>query len=134
MPALLENGCGSIVNIGSIAGIRYLGVPCVAYAATKAGALGLTQSTALEYASRGIRCNAVLPGLMDTPTIVDPLKDAYAQGDVEKMIDKRDAQCPMGHMGDAFDVAHAALFLASDDARYITGTQFVVDGGLSAKC
>lgn len=106
----------------------------VAYAATKAGALGLTQSTALEYASRGIRCNAVLPGLMDTPTIVDPLKDAYAQGDVEKMIDKRDAQCPMGHMGDAFDVAHAALFLASDDARYITGTQFVVDGGLSAKC
>jgi NAD(P)-dependent dehydrogenase (short-subunit alcohol dehydrogenase family) len=65
--------------------------------------------------------------------IREPLKDAYAGGDVEKMIEIRDAQCPMGHMGDAWDVAMASLFLASDEARYITGTELVVDGGVTAK-
>jgi len=75
----------------------------------------------------------VLPGLMNTPMIVEPLKGAYAGGDVDKMLEIRHAQCPMGHMGDAWDVAHAALFLASDEAKYITGTELIVDGGLTAK-
>ena len=70
---------------------------------------------------------------MNTPMIVEPLKDSYAGGDVEKMIAIRDAQCPMGYMGDAWDVAQAALFLASDEARYVTGAELVVDGGLTGK-
>ena len=86
----------------------------------------------MQYASRGIRCNAILPGLMDTPMVEHSLKDAYADGDVQKMKDIRHAQCPMGHMGDAWDVAHAALYLASDDAKYVTATELVVDGGISA--
>ena len=87
----------------------------------------------IEYAKAGIRANSILPGLMNTPMIVEPLKDAYAEGDVDKMVEMRDAQCPMGHMGDAWDVAHAALFLASDEAKYITATELVVDGGLTAQ-
>ena len=92
-----------------------------------------TKMVAVEYAAKGIRANAILPGLMNTPMIREPLKEIYADGDIDKMIEIRDAQCPMGHMGDAWDVAHAALFLASDDAKYITGADLVVDGGLTAK-
>ena len=70
---------------------------------------------------------------MNTPMIVEPLKEVYAGGDVEKMIKIRNEQCPMKKMGDAWDVAYAALFLASDEAKYITGAQLVVDGGLTCK-
>ncbi len=76
---------------------------------------------------------AVLPVMMDTPMIVEPLKDSYGDGGVEEMRKHRDAQCPMGHMGNTWDVANAALFLASDEARYITAAELVVDGGLTAK-
>ena len=134
LPVMESQGSGAIVNIASIAGIRYLGVPYVSYAATKGGVLQLTQSVALEYAEKGIRVNSILPGLMNTPMIVEPLKDFYADGDVDKMIQMRNEQVPMKTMGDAWDVAHAALFLASDEASYITGTQLVVDGGLTCKC
>jgi NAD(P)-dependent dehydrogenase (short-subunit alcohol dehydrogenase family) len=130
---MLHQGRGAIVNVGSIAGLRWLGVPYITYSTTKGAVPPFTRSIALQYASRGIRANAVLPGLMNTPMIREPLKDAYAGGDVEKMIEIRDAQCPMGHMGDAWDVAMASLFLASDEARYITGTELVVDGGVTAK-
>ncbi len=126
-------GRGAVINISSISGIRWTGVPYVTYSVTKGAVLPLTRSIALEYADRGIRANAILPGLMNTPMIVEPLKDAYGGGDVDRMIDARDAQCPTGYMGDGWDVAHAALFLASDDARYITGAELVVDGGISAK-
>ena len=124
---------GAIVNIGSISGSRWTGVPYISYATSKGAIVPFTRSVALQYAGQGIRANAVLPGLMNTPMIVEPLKDSYGAGDIEEMIRVRDAQCPMGHMGDAWDVAHAALFLASDEARYITGTTLVVDGGLTAK-
>ena len=134
LPVMEAQGGGAIVNIASIAGIRYLGIPYVSYSATKGGVLQLTQSVALEYAEKGVRVNSILPGLMNTPMIVEPLKGVYADGDVEKMIEMRNEQVPMKTMGDAWDVAHAALFLASDEARYITGTQLVVDGGLTCKC
>ena len=88
---------------------------------------------ALQYAEKNIRANAILPGLMNTPMIVKPLKDAYGGGDVEKMIETRNNQCPTKKMGDAWDVAYAALFLASNEAKDITGTQLVVDGGLTCK-
>ena len=134
LPVMEAQGGGAIVNIASIAGIRYLGIPYVSYSATKGGVLQLTQSVALEYAETGVRVNSSVPGLMNTPMIVEPLKGVYADGDVDKMIEMRNEQVPMKTMGDAWDVAHAALFLASDEARYITGTQLVVDGGLRCKC
>jgi len=133
IPHMERQGGGAIVNMSSIAAIRYTGVPYVTYYTTKAAILQLTQSVALQYAEKNIRANAVLPGLMNTPMIVEPLKDVYAKGDVEKMIKIRDEQCPMKKMGDAWDVAYASLFLASDEAKYITGTQLVVDGGITCK-
>jgi len=133
LPQMEKQGAGAIVNVSSIAGIRYLGVPYISYSTTKAAIIQFTQSIALQYAEKNIRANAVLPGLMNTPMIVQSLKDAYGGGDVEKMIATRDAMCPMKKMGDAWDVAYAALFLASDEAKYVTGTQLVVDGGASCK-
>ena len=133
LPVMEAQGSGAIVNISSITGIRYLGIPYVSYSVTKGGVLQLTQSIALEYAERGIRANSILPGLMNTPMIVEPLKEAYAGGDIDKMIEMRDSQVPMKTMGTAWDVAHAALFLASDEARYITGAELVVDGGLTCR-
>ncbi|MBI3706868.1 MAG: SDR family oxidoreductase [Proteobacteria bacterium] len=124
---------GAIVNIASIAAIRWTGVPYISYSATKGAILAFSHSIALQYARQGIRCNTILPGLMNTPMIVEPLKGVYGAGDVDKMIAVRDAQCPMGKMGDAWDVAYAALFLASDEARYITGVDLVVDGGITLK-
>ena len=132
LPHFVEQASGAIVNVASIAGIRWMGVPYVAYAATKAGILGLNRSIALQYAANGIRCNAILPGLMDTPMVAHALTGAYSDGDRQEMKKIRNAQCPMGHMGDAWDVAHAALFLASDEAKYVTAAELVVDGGVSA--
>ncbi|MEO1192666.1 MAG: glucose 1-dehydrogenase [Pseudomonadota bacterium] len=123
---------GSIVNIASIAGIRDTGVPYVAYNTTKGAVLPFTRSVALQYARKGIRANCVLPGLMNTPMIVEPLKGVYG-ADRAAMVEKRNQQCPMGAMGDAWDVAEAALFLASDAAKYITAAELVVDGGLTAQ-
>jgi len=133
IPHMENQGGGAIVNVSSVAAIRYTGIPYISYAASKGAILQLTQNIALEYAEKNIRANAILPGLMNTPMITEPLKDVYADGDIERMIEIRDAQCPTKKMGDAWDVAYAALFLASDEARYITGTQLVVDGGLTCK-
>lgn len=133
IPHMLRQGGGSIVNIGSIAGIRYTGVPYIAYYATKAATLGFSRAVALQYARQNIRSNVIMPGLMNTPMIVEPLKGSYGDGDVEAMMRKRDSQCPMGHMGDAWDVAHAALYLASDQSKYTTAAELVVDGGITAK-
>ncbi|MEM7222124.1 MAG: SDR family oxidoreductase [Pseudomonadota bacterium] len=131
VPIMLEQGGGAIVNIASIAAIRWLGVAYASYTASKGAVVSFTRALALEYAARGIRANAILPGLMHTPMIVAPLTAAYGSS-AEEMFEKRHAQCPMGHMGDAWDVAYAALYLASDEAKYVTGTELVVDGGLTA--
>jgi len=133
IPHMERQGGGVITNISSIAAIRYTGVPYVTYYTTKAGILGFTQCVALQYAQKNIRANCILPGLMQTPFIVEPLKEVYGEGDVEKMIEVRNKQCPTGKMGDAWDVAHAALYLASDEARYVTGAQLIVDGGITCK-
>jgi NAD(P)-dependent dehydrogenase (short-subunit alcohol dehydrogenase family) len=135
IPVMERRGGGAIVNVSSIASLRYTGVPYASYYATKAAMNHLTRTTAVEYAPKGIRVNAVLPGLMKTPMVEHSagLASEYGGGDVEEMWRVRDAQCPIGHMGDAWDVAHAALFLASDEARYITGVELVVDGGLTLK-
>ncbi len=132
LPVMLQQGAGAIINISSVAGIRYTGMPYIAYSASKGAVNQLTQSLALQYAAQGIRVDAILPGLMNTPMIVEPFRDLH--GGFEEMIRARDALCPMKRMGDAWDVAHAAVFLASDEAKYITGVLLPVDGGLTCKC
>ena len=104
----------------------------MSYAASKGAVNQLTQNIAIQYADKGIRANCVVPGLMNTPQIQHYLRSLYG-GDVQELIRQRGALVPMKRMGDAWDVAHAALFLASDEARYITGTQLVVDGGITCK-
>jgi NAD(P)-dependent dehydrogenase (short-subunit alcohol dehydrogenase family) len=135
IPVMVEQGGGSIINISSIASIRHLGISYVTYAATKAAMNQMTRTTAVEFAAQRVRVNAILPGLMKTPMVAHSagLAASYAKGDVEAMWRARDAQVPMGHMGDAWDVANAALFLASDEAKYITGIELVVDGGITLK-
>jgi NAD(P)-dependent dehydrogenase (short-subunit alcohol dehydrogenase family) len=134
LPVLVRQSTSAIVNISSIASIRYTGYPSVAYNASKGALNQLTQNIAVQYAGKGVRANCVLPGLMNTPMIRTALENAYGPGGVEEMIRLRDAQVPVGKMGDAWDVAYAALFLASDEAKYITGALLVVDGGLTCKC
>ena len=136
IPIMERQEGGSIINISSIASIRYTGVPYATYYATKAAMNHLTRTTAVQYAPKKVRVNTVLPGLMKTPMVETSigLAQSYAGGDIEAMWRARDAQVPMGHMGDAWDVAHAALFLASDEARYVTGLELVVDGGVTLKC
>lgn len=131
LPIMERQGSGSVVNISSVAGLRYAGKPQVAYAAGKAALMQLTKTTAVMYAARGVRLNCVVPGLMFTP-LVHRLADKYANGDFEGFVAHRHQQVPMGRMGDAWDVANAVLFLASDESRYITAQQIVVDGGLTA--
>lgn len=133
IPQMEKHGGGVITNISSIAAIRYTGVPYVTYYTTKAGILGFTQCMALQYAQKNIRTNCILPGLMHKPFIVEPLKEIYGGGDVEKMIEVRNKQCLTGKMGDARDVAYEALYLASDEAKYVTGAQLIIDGGIACK-
>ena len=131
LPVMERQGGGAVVNISSIAGLRYIGKPQVAYAAGKAALMQLTQTTAVIYAAKNIRLNCVVPGLMFTP-LVQRLADKYAKGDFEGFVAHRHQQVPMGRMGDAWDVANAVLFLASDESKYITAQEIVVDGGITA--
>jgi NAD(P)-dependent dehydrogenase (short-subunit alcohol dehydrogenase family) len=135
IPVMEKQGGGSIINISSIASIRHLGISYITYAATKAAMNQMTRSTAVQYAPQNVRVNAVLPGLMKTPMVEHSagLAASYAKGDVEAMWRARDAQVPMGYMGEAWDVANAVLFLASDESRYVTGIELVVDGGITLK-
>ena len=126
-----SNNGGSIVNISSVAGIRYVGKPQVAYSASKAALIQMTKTTAVIEAKKNIRLNCVIPGLIHTP-LVERLAKKYAGGDYEGFVNHRHNQVPIGKMGQSWDVANAVLFLASDEAKYITGTEIIVDGGLTA--
>ena len=134
LPHMVRQRKSAIVNIASVSGIRWLGVPYISYAATKAAIIQFTRVIALQYARSGIRANSILPGMMNTPMVHAAEVIAAYGGSAEEMVRRRDEQCPMGRMGDAWDVAYAALFLASDEAKYITGTELVVDGGLTVNC
>ena len=131
IPIMKKNGGGSIVNISSVAGMRYVGKPQVGYSASKAALMQMTKTTAIIHAENKIRLNCVVPGLMHTP-LVERLANKYADGKYEEFVKTRNNQVPMKKMGSSFDVANAVLFLASDEAKYITGTEIVVDGGLTA--
>lgn len=124
---------GAVVNLSSIAHMSHQvdGRVNVAYATAKAGIVSFSRSTAIAYIKQGIRVNTVVAGAMNTPLVVNRLSKQLGLSP-EELIIKRNAAMPMGRMGDAWDVAHAVLFLVSDEAQYITATQIVVDGGVTA--
>ncbi len=134
LPYLERQQGGAIVNIASTSGLRWTGAAQVAYAATKAGVIQLSRVVAVQYADRRIRVNTVIPGQLHTPMVEARLAKQRAGGDVEALLRQRQARIPLGFMGDGMDTANAALFLASDEARFITGTEIVVDGGMTVRC
>src|SRR5690625_4578804 len=128
LPIMVQQGGGAIINISSIAAIRYTGYPYISYYASKAAVNHFTRALAVEYADRGIRANTIMPGLMDTPHIYQQISSYH--GSADEMRAQRAAIPPMKRQGTAWDVAWAAVFLASDEAQYITGVELPVDGGL----
>jgi NAD(P)-dependent dehydrogenase (short-subunit alcohol dehydrogenase family) len=116
LPIMERQKAGAIVNIASTSGLRWTGAAQVAYAAS------------------GIRVNTVVPGQLHTPMVETRLAGQRAGGDVEALLRQRVGRIPLGFMGDGRDTANAALFLASDEARFITGTEIIVDGGMTARC
>jgi NAD(P)-dependent dehydrogenase (short-subunit alcohol dehydrogenase family) len=133
LPYMEKQGSGCIINVSSIQAIRNLTYSSVAYSVSKAGVNALTREIAVKYAPKGIRANAIMPGLMNTSSVAVSLIGAFG-GNLEVAMKTRDAMCHMGKQGDAWDTAYLALFLASDEAKYITGATVVVDGGLTAQC
>ena len=129
LPVMTSQNKGAIVNISSVAASYVSEHPYFSYFASKAGLNHFTRAIAVHYARRGIRANVIMPGLMDTPLIYSQIVGRYS--DAEAMREARHARSPTGRMGDAWDVAYAALFLASDEARYVNGVCLAVDGGLS---
>jgi NAD(P)-dependent dehydrogenase (short-subunit alcohol dehydrogenase family) len=130
LPVMREQHSGSIVNISSIAAVA--AVPMLAYKVSKAGVNALTHQVAIANARHGIRCNAIMPGLMNTPMAIESWVSMGA--DRDDIVKRRDEQVPLGaKQGTAWDVAHAALFLHSDEAKFITGVVLPVDGGQSLR-
>ena len=134
LPVMERQKSGAVVNIASTSGLRWTGAAQVAYAATKAGVIQLSRVVAVQYADKGIRVNTVVPGQLHTPMVEARLAGQRAGGDVEALLKSRLERIPIGFMGDGRDTANAALFLASDEARFVTGTEIVVDGGMTARC
>jgi len=133
LPQMERQGSGAIVNVSSLAAIRFShAYPLLAYSASKGGVNSLTQSIAMQYAAKGIRANVVMPGLIWTPMAIDDPVRRFGI-DRDEYVRMRSETVPMKRMGDAWDVAHAALFLASDEAKYVTGVILPVDGGLACK-
>ncbi len=134
LPAMQAQRRGAIVNVASTSGLRWTGAAQVAYAATKAGVIQLSRVVAVQHAKDGIRVNTVVPGQLHTPMVEARLAGQRAGGDVEALLAQRLSRIPLGFMGDGRDTAAAALFLASDEAKFITGTEIVVDGGMTVRC
>jgi NAD(P)-dependent dehydrogenase (short-subunit alcohol dehydrogenase family) len=139
VPVMAKQGRGAIVNIASIAGIRHLNTPTAVYSATKGAMIEFTRNIAIHHAHEGVRANCVLPGYIDTPFIqrlVNGRPSYTYKGfkTADEYRAARDAIIPTGRMGTGFDVAYASLFLASDEAEHITGTELVVDGGVTSTC
>jgi len=134
LPVMERQRSGAIVNIASSSGLRWTGSAQVAYAATKAGVIQLSKVVAVQYAPKGIRVNCVVPGQLHTPMVEARLAGQRAGGDVEALLKSRLKRIPLGFAGDGRDTANAVLFLASDEARFITGAEIVVDGGMTVRC
>jgi 2-keto-3-deoxy-L-fuconate dehydrogenase len=128
LPGMLEKGAGSIINVASVAG-SLKGIPnrCI-YGASKAAVIGLTKSVAADFVTRGIRCNSLCPGTVDSPSLQQRLKDT---GDYEAARKAFTGRQPMGRLGTAEEMASIVLWLASDDSKFATGQNFIVDGGIT---
>lgn len=125
IPSMLKAGGGSIINVSSISGIVAIyGTPNVAYAASKFAVRGITKQVAIEYGKQGIRANSVHPGYIRTKMMTDALD--------EEQIKVASASVPIGRVGEPKDVSDLAVFLASDESGFITGTEHIIDGGLTA--
>jgi NAD(P)-dependent dehydrogenase (short-subunit alcohol dehydrogenase family) len=137
LPHMTRKGSGSIINISSISAIRHLGINYIAYPTTKAAIDHFTRVLAVQYGPKGIRCNAIQPGFIDTPMVRNQVVGALgaAKGEEEQAYQaykqKRSAQVPLRRMGTPEDIANAAVFLASDESSYITGHMLTVDGGVT---
>ena len=134
LPVMERQGGGAIVNVASTSGLRFTGSPQVGYAASKAGVIQFSRVVAVQYAGKGIRVNTVVPGQLHTPMVEARLAGQRMGGDVEALLKSRQARIPLGIAGDGRDTAYAALYLASDEARFVTGTEIIVDGGMVARC
>lgn len=134
LPIMEAQAAGAIVNIASTSGMRWTGSAQVAYASTKAGVMQFSRVVAVQYAKKGIRVNTVVPGQLYTPMVDVRLAKQRTGGDVTTLLQQRQSRIPLPFMGDGRDTANAALFLASDEARFVTGTELVVDGGMSVRC
>jgi NAD(P)-dependent dehydrogenase (short-subunit alcohol dehydrogenase family) len=134
IPVMKADGGGAIVNTSSASGLRWTGAAQVGYAASKAGVIQMSRVIAVQHAPDRIRVNTVVPGQLHTPMVEARLAGQRAGGDVEKLLRQRQARIPIGFMGDGRDTAYAALYLASDEARFVTGTEIIVDGGMTARC
>lgn len=129
LPGMLERGAGSIVNIASVAS-SVVGVPNrFIYGTSKAAVIGLTKSVARDFVTKGVRCNAICPGTVDSPSLHDRLR---ATGDYEAALRAFKERQPMGRIGTPEEIAAIAVYLASDESAYATGQAFVVDGGWTA--
>ena len=133
LPGMVARGGGSIIAISSVAGTRDVGYPHLAYSVTKAAVAQFMRMVAQQYAPHGIRANTVVPGLIDTPRIATTVAKMFSDTSLDEARAARARQVPLGRMGTAWDVAHACAFLASDAAAYVTGTELVVDGGITGK-
>jgi NAD(P)-dependent dehydrogenase (short-subunit alcohol dehydrogenase family) len=134
LPIMEKQGRGAIINLASTSGTRWTGSAQVGYATSKAAVIQFSRVTAVQYAKKGIRVNTVIPGQLHTPMVEVRLAKQRTGGDVEKLLETRVKRIPLGFMGDGRDTANAALFLASDEARFVTGTEILVDGGMSVRC
>jgi 2-keto-3-deoxy-L-fuconate dehydrogenase len=129
LPAMIEAGKGSIINMASVAS-SVVGVPNrFAYGASKAAVIGLTKSVARDFAATGVRCNAICPGTVDTPSLRQRLRET---GDFETAWEAFNARQPMGRLGDPQEIAALAVYLASDESAFTTGQCHVIDGGWTA--
>jgi NAD(P)-dependent dehydrogenase (short-subunit alcohol dehydrogenase family) len=125
IPAMIESGGGSIVNVASFVALMGAATPQIAYTASKGGVLSMTREIAVEFARRGVRANSLCPGPIETPLLQQLLADPARR-------QRRLVHIPMGRFGRAEEIANAALFLASDESSYMTGAALVVDGGITA--
>lgn len=134
LPIMVKNKTGSIINMSSTSGLTYGGAFQIAYCTTKAAIRRFSEAVAIEFAGRGVRCNTIIPGQLHTPMVETRLANQRTGGDIKKLIATRNARIPLGQMGDGFDVAYAAVYLGSDESKFVTGSEIKLDGAMTLKC